>query len=311
MGAGTKARARALYTRLAEAEAAIHHTPIERVHLHEVGALDSVVDIVGAAWAFDQLDVDRIVASPLNVGSGRVRTEHGDLPVPAPATLHLLGGAPIYVDGPAMEMVTPTGALLVTGHASAFGPMPAMVVDRVGYGAGGRDVPGRPNVLRAVLGREEAVTGPGDRITVIECNIDDMNPQLFGVVMDRLYAAGALEVYFVPVQMKKGRPGTLVTAMASPERRAALLDILFRETTTIGVRFTDMQRECLEREFADVPTPYGTVRCKLARRQGRLTNITPEFDDCARLAASAGVPVREVQAEAQRAARQAHALRFD
>jgi uncharacterized protein (TIGR00299 family) protein len=299
-GDSTKTRAKTLYERLARVEADIHEVTLERVHLHEVGALDSVVDIVGAVWAIDTLGVDRVVASPLNVGGGRVQTEHGLLPVPAPATLRLLEGAPVYSDGTNAELVTPTGALLVTAHARSYGPMPPMTVAATGYGAGGRDFPTHPNVLRAVLGHD-ASGDPADRVTVVECNIDDMNPQLFGVVMEQLYDAGAIEVFYVPVQMKKNRPGTLVTVIAPAARRDAVVGVLFRETTTIGVRFAGQERECLDREVVTVDTDFGAVRVKVARRGGAVMNAAPEFDDCARLARERGVPVKAVQAAAQRA----------
>lgn len=293
-------KALALYERIGRVEAAIHGVPLDQVHLHEVGAVDSVVDIVGAAYAFHWLGVDRVVSSPLNVGGGRVRTAHGLLPVPAPATLQLLEGTPVYSDGTPQELLTPTGALLVTGYASAFGPMPQMTIARTGYGAGGRELPDRPNVLRAVLG-EEGVPGSGDRVVVVETNIDDMSPQILGAVMDRLFAAGALDVFFTPVQMKKNRPGTLVTAIAAPSAHQAVAAVLFRETTTIGVRFRDETRACLAREVRHVATSFGEVRVKVVHHDS-LVKCMPEFDDCARLAAARGVPVREVHAAALRAA---------
>ena len=207
-----------MFQRLGEAEAAIHQTSIEKVHLHEVGALDSIIDIVGAVFALEWVGADRIVCSPLNVGGGTVQSAHGLFPVPAPATLKLLGDAPMYSGPIQKELVTPTGALIATSYASSFGPIPEMMVETVGYGAGDHDTPGTPNVLRVLVGR--AADRPhGDRVVVIECEIDDMNPQIFGVVMDRLYAAGALEVFYTPVQMKKNRPGTLLTVVASPDRR--------------------------------------------------------------------------------------------
>jgi uncharacterized protein (DUF111 family) len=208
-----KARARELFDALAEAEAAIHQMPIERVHLHEVGALDSIIDVVGAVFAIDYFQPDRIVVSPMNVGGGMVRSAHGLFPVPAPATVRLLRDAPIFSGGPRAELLTPTGALLLTRYASDFGPVPAMRVTRVGYGAGDRDFADTPNVLRVLVG-EAAEAAPTERIVVLECEIDDMNPQIFGVLMDRLYEAGALEVFYQPVQMKKNRPGTLVTVIA-------------------------------------------------------------------------------------------------
>ena len=263
-------RAKALFDRLAVAEAAIHQMPVEQVHLHEVGALDSIIDIVGAVFAFEWLNADRIVCSPLNVGGGMVKSAHGLIPVPAPATLRLLGDAPIYSGAVQKELVTPTGALIATAYATAFGPVPAMAVERVGYGAGTRDNPGTPNVLRILVGRAAEATEV-DRVVVLECEIDDMNPQIFGVVMDRLYAAGALDVYYVSAQMKKNRPGTLLTVVAPPELRSTLSGIIFSETTTIGLRHHEVERERLAREIVTVETPLGAIRFKvaLARRPGR------------------------------------------
>ncbi len=292
-----KARAKALFGRLAEAEAAIHGMPVSQVHLHEVGALDSIIDIVGCVFALEWLQADRVVVSPLNVGGGMVRSAHGVFPVPAPATLRLLGGAPVYSSGVQSELLTPTGALVLTDYADAFGSVPAMRVTAVGYGAGDRDLPDTPNVVRVLVGEADA-TQSATRVAVVECEIDDMNPQLFGPLMDRLYAEGALEVFYAPVQMKKNRPGTLVTLVTRPEQRAALTDVLFRETTTIGVRYQEMHRECLERTTVPVETPLGTVRFKVARRDGRMLNAQPEFDDLAALAASSGRSIKEVQATA-------------
>ncbi len=313
-------RAQAMFQRLAEAEAAIHQMPVEQVHLHEVGALDSIIDIVGVVFALEWVGADRIVCSPLNVGGGTVQSAHGLFPVPAPATVRLLGDAPVYSGAVQKELVTPTGALIATTYASSFGPIPPMSVEQVGYGAGERDDPTTPNVLRVLIGRETEVretevreteareTGvaqafrpagapnEGDRVTVIECEIDDMNPQIFGVVMDRLYAAGALEVFYIPVQMKKNRPGTLLTVVAPPGKRSQMTDVIFRETTTIGLRHYDVDRECLEREIVSVETSLGLVRFKVARRDGRVMNAVPEFEDCAKLAAAHNLPVKEVQA---------------
>ncbi len=300
LSASGKARAKELFQRLGEAEAAIHQMPIEQVHLHEVGALDSIIDIVGAVFALEQVGADRIVCSPLNVGGGTVHSAHGQFPVPAPATLKLLGHAPVYSGPIQKELVTPTGALIATSYAAAFGAIPPMSIERVGYGAGHRDHPGSPNVLRVLIG-QSAEHPQGDRVVVIECEIDDMNPQLFGVVMDRLYAAGALEVFYVPVQMKKNRPGTLVTVVAAPERRSALADIIFRETTTIGLRHYEVERHCLHREIVSIETPLGAIRFKVAWHDGRIVNAVPEFEDCARIAASANLSVKEVQAIAVQA----------
>jgi hypothetical protein len=295
-------RAKALFQRLAEAEAAIHQMPVEQVHLHEVGAVDSIIDIVGAVFALEWFGADQIAASPLNVGGGMVQSAHGLFPVPAPATVKLLGGAPIYSGPVQKELVTPTGALIVSSYATSFGPVPAMMVEHVGYGAGDNDFPSTPNVLRVLVGRATAGAQPGaERVVVVECEIDDMNPQLFGVAMDRLYAAGALEVFYVSAQMKKNRPGTLLTVVAPPERREALSEIIFRETTTIGLRYSEVDRECLQRELVTVETPVGTVRIKVAWRHGRLVNAVPEFEDCVALAAARRLSVKEVQALAVRA----------
>ena len=300
LSATSKARTRALFDRLAEAEAEIHGIPVDRVHLHEVGALDSIIDIVGAVFGMEWLGATRVVASPLNVGSGTVRCAHGVFPVPAPATLRLLQGAPAYSRGVAAELTTPTGALLVTAFADSFGPMPPMRVTAIGYGAGDKDFVEHPNVLRLVVGDEEGAGG-GERILSIQCEIDDMNPQLFGPLMDRLYAVGALEVYYAPVQMKKNRPGTLVTVIAAPERRDAINGVLFTETTTIGVRHQEMYRERLDREVHSLTTSVGTIRFKVARRGGAIVNAAPEFEDCARAAAEFGLPIKEVQARAIKA----------
>jgi uncharacterized protein (TIGR00299 family) protein len=272
---------------------------VEKVHLHEVGALDSIVDIVGAVFAMEQLGADHVSASPLNVGSGTVRTSHGVYPVPAPATARLLEGAPIYSGGEG-ELVTPTGALLITHYASTYGPVPAMRLGRTGYGAGSHDFKDRPNVLRVLLG-ETGERAHTHTVVLIEAEIDDMNPQIFGVLIDRLFAAGALDVFYTPIQMKKNRPGILLSIVAAPVAREALTSIVFRETTTIGVRYSDMKRECLDRENVTVQTPYGPVAVKLARRDGEILNVSPEFDDCARVAAAAGKPVKEVHAAAMKA----------
>jgi pyridinium-3,5-bisthiocarboxylic acid mononucleotide nickel chelatase len=276
---------------------------VDEVHLHEVGALDSIIDIVGAVFAFEWWGIDDIVASRLDVGGGTVEIAHGRFPVPAPATVRLLTGVPVWSSGAQMELVTPTGALLVSDYAKAYGPLPAMTITSVGYGAGTRDRPGVPNVLRVVIGERladiESAPSPATAIE-IACEIDDMSPQLFGPVCDRLFAAGALDVFLTAVQMKKGRPGTLLTVLAAPERRAAVTDVLFRETTTIGVRGRAVWRETLDREWVDLAVRGGVVRMKVARRHGEILNASPEFDDCLRISDATGVPVKIVQADAFR-----------
>jgi uncharacterized protein (TIGR00299 family) protein len=291
-----KEQAEALFVRLAEAEAAVHGTSPERVHFHEVGAVDSIVDIVGGVLALRWLEADRFVSSPLNVGSGTVKMAHGTFPVPPPATARLVAGVPVYGEGEG-ELLTPTGALLVTAHATDYGPLPPMRIERTGHGAGSREIEGRPNVLRVLVG-EEAGVGSGDRVLVLETEIDDASPQLLGPLLDRLLGVGALDAFFTPVQMKKGRPGVLVTVVAPPERRGAVEELLFRETTTLGIRHQEWERTVLEREIATVDTAYGPIRVKIGRRDGTVYNAGPEFDDCQRAAAEKGVPVKQVLAEA-------------
>jgi uncharacterized protein (TIGR00299 family) protein len=300
LSAEGKARAKQLFRRLGEAEAAVHGVTLDRIHLHEVGALDSIIDIVGAVFAFEQLGAARIVSSPLNVGSGSIRSAHGLYPVPAPATARLLTGVPIYSGPQQQEMVTPTGALLVTAYAQEYGSLPPMKTQQIGYGAGSRDFEDTPNVLRVLVGEADAAAAH-QQVVVLEAEIDDMNPQIFGVLMDRLLALGALDVFYTPIQMKKGRPGTLMTVIATPESREALTATVFRETTTIGVRYREMLRECLDRETLLVATALGTVRFKIAKRNGEVLNASPEFDDCVRLAAEHNLPTKQVQAVATQA----------
>ena len=295
-----KDRAVHLFQRLGEAEAAIHDMPLDRVHLHEVGALDSIIDIVGAVHAMEWLKADRVIASPLNVGSGTVTCAHGEFPVPAPATARLLEGVPVYAGAVKSELVTPTGALLVTGYAGSFGALPTMRVRSIGYGAGDRDFTGHPNVLRVMVGDAEAASAD-EQIVVLECEIDDMNPQLFGPLMDHLHDAGALDVFYASVQMKKNRPGTLVTVVARPGDRERLSGVLFAETTTIGVRYREMLRDRLDREVRAVETPLGPIRFKIATRGGRVLNASPEFEDCAKVAAARGLAIKDVQAIATKA----------
>jgi uncharacterized protein (TIGR00299 family) protein len=291
-----KERAAGLFRRLAEAEAGVHGTSVEKVHFHEVGAVDSIVDIVGGVIALRWLGAARFAASPLNVGTGTVTMSHGTFPVPPPATAALVAGVPVYGAGEG-ELLTPTGALLVTAHATEYGPLPAMRIERTGHGAGGRETKGRPNVLRLIVG-EEAGAPAGERVLVIETELDDAFPQLLGPLVDQLLAAGAKDAYFTPVQMKKGRPGVLVTVIADPSRREAIEELLFRETTTLGVRRQVWDRTVLDRETATVLTAYGPIRVKIGRRAGVVYNAWPEFDDCQRAAGEKGVAVKEVLAAA-------------
>jgi uncharacterized protein (TIGR00299 family) protein len=297
-----KERAARAFQVLGEAEAAIHSIPIEKVHFHEVGAVDTIVDIVCAAAGCEALGVDRWMASPLNVGSGTVKCAHGTLPVPAPATLALLGDAPVYAAGAPMERVTPTGAALLRMLEVTYGTLPAMSVKARGYGAGGRDIPGEPNLLRILVGEGQEKAEGNEAIAVIETVIDDATPQLLAYVSELLLEAGAWDVYRAPVQMKKGRAGVQMTVLSSPEAMPALRDLLLRETTTIGLRWRMENKLTLAREFVEVDTEWGKVRIKVARwPAGEVANASPEYEVCRNIARRHGVPLKRVTQEAMRA----------
>ena len=297
-----KDRAARAFQLLGEAEAGIHSIPIEQVHFHEVGAVDTIVDIVCAAAGAGSLGIDRWISSPLNVGSGTVRCAHGTLPVPAPATLAILRDAPIYSAGPPMERVTPTGATILRMLDVQYSALPSLRVSATGYGAGGREAPGEPNVLRLLVGEDsDAAHSAVEPIAVIETVIDDSTPQLLAYVSELLLSAGAWDVYRVPVQMKKGRTGVQLTVLASPDLLPALRDLLFRETTTIGLHWRIENKISLEREFATVETEWGPVRMKVARwPSGEVANASPEYEDCRKLAAEHSVPLKQVMQEAAR-----------
>lgn len=329
LAASVKATASRIFRRLGDAEAEVHGIPLDAVHFHEVGGIDAIVDIVGAAIGITQLGIGRVVASPLHLGSGFVRMSHGLYPIPAPATAQLILGVPTYTTEARGELVTPTGAAIVTTLAESFGAMPTMNVSRVGYGAGSRDRE-FPNVLRAFLG-EIANTSPQSvtntslraprsphpeqhaapqneagyhvgKAVVIEANIDDMNPQLFEPLMEQLLAAGAQDVLVIPAQMKKHRPGTLLQVLAHPSEVNELLAILFHESTTIGARTYEVTRHMLQRDIHEVQTQFGVVRVKVARLGERVVNISPEYEDCRSLAQQNNVPVKMVHAAAMGAA---------
>ena len=294
-------RARKIFQRLGEAEAKVHNIPVEKVHFHEVGAVDSIVDIVGSAIGFEMLGIDEFACSRMDVGGGRVKTEHGMLPVPAPATAELLREAPTFSSGIEKELVTPTGAAIATTLATRFAEMPAMRLKAIGYGAGSADLKEQPNVLRLMIGetiehaRAKTLDAP---VSVIEANLDDMSPQIYGYFAERALAAGALDVFSTPVQMKKNRPGQLVTLLCEPASRDRLIDLVFRETTTIGVRTYEVQRQTLARESVPVETPLGSIRMKISRLNGTVLNAAPEYEDCQRIAAQKNVPLKEVLATA-------------
>jgi hypothetical protein len=296
-----KQRAMRGFQMLGEAEAAIHSIPIEKVHFHEVGAVDTIVDIVCAAAGAAYLHIDHWLSSPLNVGSGTVNCAHGILPVPAPATLALLADAPVYAAGPPMERVTPTGATILRMLDVKYSALPPVRIAASGYGAGGRDTPGQPNLLRLLVGESDEADTATEPIAILETVIDDSTPQLLAYVSDLLLAAGAWDVYRIPVQMKKGRTGTQITVLCRPNLVPALRDLLFRETTTIGMHWRVENKTSLHREFAEVKTQWGPVKIKIARwPSGTVANATPEYEDCRQLAVTYSVPLKEVMQEAAR-----------
>jgi uncharacterized protein (TIGR00299 family) protein len=297
-----KARSTRAFQLLGEAEAAIHSIPIEKVHFHEVGAVDTIVDIVCAATGAEELGVDRWLASNVNVGSGTVVCQHGTLPVPAPATLALLGDAPVYAAGSPMERVTPTGAALLRMLNVEYAPLPAMRVHSAGYGAGGRDTPGQPNLLRLLVGEELAAGDTvAEPIAVLETVIDDSTPQLLAYVSELLLAAGAWDVYRASVQMKKGRTGVQLTVLCHPDKLSGLRDLVFRETSTIGLHWRIENKISLGRDFVSVETKWGPVRIKVAHWPGgEAANASPEYEDCRVIAARHTVPLKQVMQEAMR-----------
>src|SRR5438876_4109355 len=293
-----------IFEALGAAEAKIHNSSIEEVHFHEVGAVDAMVDIVCAAVGAEALDVDQIVCSPLNVGGGTVKCAHGTFPVPAPATVELLKGAPVYSSGIQLELVTPTGAAIVKTLCKRFSSFPEMKIEKTGYGAGSRDFPGHANVVRLTIGEaqpEFAGNTSEQTISVLEANIDDLNPQVFGYVMDRLLEEGALDAFGIPVQMKKNRPGMLLTVLCRPQDAGRLTDLILSETTTLGVRRREERREVLARKLVTVSTRWGDVRLKVASMNGTITNYAPEYDDCRRIAVEHHVPLKNVMQEAVQA----------
>jgi uncharacterized protein (TIGR00299 family) protein len=290
-----KASAERVFRTLAEAESAVHGVSVEKVHFHEVGAVDSVCDIVGACLAVHLLGIEAIYCSAINVGSGTVKTEHGVLPVPAPATALLLKNIPIYSRGPAMELTTPTGAAFVAALSSGFGPMPPLSIQATGYGAGDRDFKEQSNVTRVIVG-EASGAAETTEVAVLEANIDDANPQVIAYALERLLAAGALDALVIPVQMKKGRPGVMLQVVADPKDRESLTRLLFRETTTLGVRFHAAERRVLPRDWTEVATPHGVVRIKNTPH-----GFAPEYEDARRLASESGVPLKQILAEASHA----------
>ncbi len=292
LSTGVKERSTRVFSRLAEAEAKVHGTTVDRVHFHEVGAVDAILDIVGAVVALELLGVERVMASPVPVGSGTVRCAHGIMPVPAPATAELLAGVPLAATPETGELTTPTGAALLTTLAESFGAVPSMRLDSTGYGAGTREGGTRPNLLRVLVGTSMRPVG-GDRVTVLETNIDDCSAEVLGYCMERLLASGALDVYALPIQMKKSRPGHLLTALCRSGEAAAMERILFEETPTLGIRRREVDRVVMDRTVHEIATRFGAIRMKVGRWQDVVTTA-PEFDDCRRAAEEHGVSLREV-----------------
>jgi len=290
-----KQRAIAIFTKLAEAEARVHNEPVEHVHFHEVGALDAIVDVVGAAICFDLLEVDHFVCSPIHVGSGTVEMAHGRFPVPPPAVTELLKGVPFYSTDLKGELLTPTGAAIITTVCNEYGPIPQMRVEYTGYGAGTREYEKFPNVLRVMIGEVDSGGVTDEKLWMIETNLDDVSSQILGYVMDRAFELGARDCYFTSVQMKKNRPGVLLSILTEENRKSELMDLVFTETTTLGVRTYEVTRRALDRELVKVETPYGLIDVKVAKLNGRVVNEMPEFEQCREAAQKAGVALKEVE----------------
>ena len=289
-----------IFQRLAEVEAKVHGTTPDKVHFHEVGAVDAIVDIVGSVIGLEHLGITEVMCSPLNVGSGTVHAAHGKLPVPAPATAELLKNIPLYSSSITFELTTPTGAAIISTLAASFGPLPQMTISRIAYGAGSKDLPGQPNVLRLMIG-EPVSAYEEDTSIIIESNIDDMNPQIYDHLIETLMAKGAHDAYLTPIIMKKGRPAILLSVLTDRENSDTLLDVIFRETTSIGVRIQEVGRKKLSREVRTVETSYGKIRIKISRRGDEIMTVTPEYEDCRRLAEEKQVPLKQVMEEARRA----------
>ena len=287
-----------IFENLAKAEAKVHGCRVDDVHFHEVGAIDSIVDIVGTAIGIEKLGIGQVYASPLPLGSGWVKTSHGRMPVPAPATLELLKGVPVASSLTASELTTPTGAAIIKTLSLSFGNMPHMEIEGTGYGIGDRSFKEIPNILRLIIGKR---TGNTERLIIVETNMDDMNPQIYEYLMSRLFKNGALDVFLMPIQMKKGRPGILLKVLCPENKKGNIIDTIFEETTTIGVRTYEVERHCLERRIENVSTPYGKVRVKVAERNGKVLNIQPEYEDCKKIAEKKKLPLKEVMDSAKKA----------
>ncbi len=290
-----KEKSTAIFARLAEAEARVHRSSVESVHFHEVGAMDAIIDVVGGVIGLTVLGIDKVFCSPLHVGSGTIECSHGTLPAPAPATAELIKGKPVYSTGIKGELLTPTGAAILTTLSSGFGPLPAMTVSHIGYGAGTAD-PGIPNLLRVTIGEAREDTGDYgvEQTALIETNIDDMNPQMYDYLIGLLLSEGAMDVFLTSIQMKKNRPGTLLSVICLPDSVGKFADILMKETTTIGLRWRVENRIKAKRTIRKIDTSHGPIHIKLAQNNGRIINMTPEYDDCKRVALKKKIPLKKV-----------------
>lgn len=290
---GVEDKAIEIFEAVAQEEGKIHNCPPEEVHFHEVGAADSIIDIVGTVFGIEYLGIASISASSLPLGSGFAETEHGRIPVPSPATIALLKGLPVYDSGLKCELVTPTGAALLKGLASSFGVMPSMIVERVGYGVGSRNLPDRPNLLRIILGHDD-FEQQVETVVILEANLDDTNPEWLGFLMDQLFEKGALDVVFHPIQMKKNRPGVLLQVIGKPDQRDALMDILFKESTALGIRFRYSQRKVLERSQVEIDSPWGNMKVKKVLRPDGSPYFQPEYEVCRKIAEENKIPIKEI-----------------
>lgn len=288
-----KDRCLSILQRLAGAEAVVHNSPVEDVHLHEVGHIDTIVDVVGSVYSLRLLGIDRVVSSPIDTGSGYVEMSHGIFPIPAPATAELLKGVPVYSSGTGRELTTPTGAAIITTIASSFQSLPEMRLSTVGYGAGGWDLGEKANVLRVLIG-EDIGGYDMDEVVLIETNIDDMNPQIYEYLIERLLQAGALDVYLTPAIMKKSRPAHILSIVIKAEDLEAIKRLVFQETTTLGIRINKVARSTLKRDIREVELPYGKVRVKVSSGPDGMINIAPEYEDCKRIAMETGRPLKDI-----------------
>lgn len=290
-----------IFQRLAEAEAAVHGTAIDDIHFHEVGAIDSILDIVGSVIGIHHLNISKIISSPLNTGSGFIKCEHGTLPVPPPAVIELLKGFPCFSSGIQQELTTPTGAAIITTLADEFGSLPELKVDRVGYGAGDADLQDMSNTLRIILGESYASSKSGEEIFVLETNIDNMNPEFYDLVMEKLFQAGAVDVFLTPIIMKKNRPATKLSVLAQRQNVEALANEVLRNTTTFGIRFYPVERVILDRQFQEIETEFGKVKVKVGKRDGEVFHVSPEYEHCKKISKERGLPIKKVYDEIQSA----------